>query len=450
MMLQLHVWGPGFGLPSIDPQCLAAIAYLSHAASENEWELVASSDPTLSPTRELPALRDASIWIGGFQNILYHLQRKPGGQWDLDRECNDRDKADISAYTSFIETHGQSLVDLSFYVSSENYHASTRPAYSNLLRWPNTWLLPPKRRAAARARTDHLNLSSLDLDTWNGDGTNKARFAAGAEIPKLARSTQQTVSSLAKQPQHATRFRLDTLAEAFFEPLAQLLQGERYLLHDERMTSLDCLALGYLSLALVPEMPQSWLSQSMKSRYRPLCRYVEHLSQDCFGKTILQIRDHAGSERETGKPLPWKDPQIANLKGSILNRSSLESLPYVGALYHPNPLQPSTTTGHDKLTHVPVLPTMFVGLAASVTALASYVLYTGETPPFFHLNNWPSLGRQRSSRLVDLGEAGAMLGAIRFRPEDAPSQAAAEFVGIRSPSPSDGGTTRSSTSLEAI
>ncbi|KAL9056531.1 MAG: hypothetical protein Q9206_002714 [Seirophora lacunosa] len=349
-------------------------------------------------------------------NILYHLQRKPGGQWDLDRECNDRDKADISAYTSFIETHGQSLVDLSFYVSSENYHASTRPAYSNLLRWPNTWLLPPKRRAAARARTDHLNLSSLDLDTWNGDGTNKARFAAGAEIPKLARSTQQTVSSLAKQPQHATRFRLDTLAEAFFEPLAQLLQGERYLLHDERMTSLDCLALGYLSLALVPEMPQSWLSQSMKSRYRPLCRYVEHLSQDCFGKTILQIRDHAGSERETGKPLPWKDPQIANLKGSILNRSSLESLPYVGALYHPNPLQPSTTTGHDKLTHVPVLPTMFVGLAASVTALASYVLYTGETPPFFHLNNWPSLGRQRSSRLVDLGEAGAMLGAIRFRP----------------------------------
>ncbi|KAL9016837.1 MAG: hypothetical protein Q9185_005834 [Variospora sp. 1 TL-2023] len=363
-MLQLHVWGPGFGLPSIDPQCLAAIAYLSHLVSKNEWELVASSDLTLSPT---------------------------------------------SPYTSFIEAHGQPLIDLSLYVSSENYYASTRPAYSHLLRWPQTWLLPPKRRAAAKARTDHLNLSSLDLDTWNGEEANEAQFAAGTEIPKLARLTQQRVSSLVKQPQHATRFRLNSLAEAFLEPLAQLLQGQRYLLHGDQMRSLDCLALGYLSLALLPEVPQSWLSQSMKSSYQPLCRYVETLAEDCFG-------DIRPTKDRPGRTLPWKDPRTDNIEVSIRIRSSLESLPYVGALYHPTPLQQSTTTSHDHLSRVPVLPTMFVGLAASVTALASYVLYTGKIPPFLHHLNWPSLGRQRSSRLVDLGEAGAMLGAVRFRP----------------------------------
>ncbi|KAL8914291.1 MAG: hypothetical protein Q9172_007113 [Xanthocarpia lactea] len=250
-MLQLHVWGPAFGLPSIEAQCLAAIAYLSQVVPQREWQLVASSDPTLSPTRELPALRDDSIWIGGFQNIVAHL---------------------LTSYSSFLETHGQPLIDLNLYVSSENYHASTRPAYSHILHWPNTWLLPPQRRAAAKARTDHLNFSSLDLDTIDQDEEKKSQFAAGSEIPRrLIRSTPRT-TSMAKKGQHAARFRLDKLAEGFFEPLNQLLQDKSHLLSNGATSSLDCLALGYLALALVPDVPQPWLSQKMKEKYPTLCR----------------------------------------------------------------------------------------------------------------------------------------------------------------------------------
>lgn len=50
MVLQLHVWGPAFALPSIDAQCLAAIAYCSVALPKDSWELIASSDPSVSPT----------------------------------------------------------------------------------------------------------------------------------------------------------------------------------------------------------------------------------------------------------------------------------------------------------------------------------------------------------------------------------------------------------------
>jgi hypothetical protein len=50
--LELHVWGPAFSLPSLDAQCLAAIAYLSQAVPRGSWRLVASSDPSLSPTRK--------------------------------------------------------------------------------------------------------------------------------------------------------------------------------------------------------------------------------------------------------------------------------------------------------------------------------------------------------------------------------------------------------------
>ncbi len=43
MTWELHVWGPAFSLPSIDPQCLAAIAYLTQALPRDDWVLVADA-----------------------------------------------------------------------------------------------------------------------------------------------------------------------------------------------------------------------------------------------------------------------------------------------------------------------------------------------------------------------------------------------------------------------
>lgn len=318
----------------------------------------------------------------------------------------------VFSYTSLLEIRGQPLIDLSLYISSENYHASTRPAYSSILQWPHTWLLPPQRRAAAKARTDHLNFTSLDLDTSSRAETKTPQYAAGTEIPKLLRSTQQTVSSLVKQSQPATHFRLDALAESFFESLAQLLEGKHYLLSEERMTSLDCLALGYLSLALLPEVPQPWLSQMMKSRYPPLCHYVENLARDCFGIT-LQTEGGNSRSSSTITPLPWKDPDTGTLRAPLRIRPSLESLPFFGSLYKPESLQLFTIKTHEELSVIPVIPTIFVGLTASLAALGSYVLYTGEMPSLL-ASAWPFYGHQRRQRLHELGEAGAMLGGVDF------------------------------------
>lgn len=65
MVLELHVWGPAFSLPSIDAQCLATIAYFSLTVPKDSWVLVASSDPTASPTRTLSP---------HYQYLLFNLQ----------------------------------------------------------------------------------------------------------------------------------------------------------------------------------------------------------------------------------------------------------------------------------------------------------------------------------------------------------------------------------------
>lgn len=64
-LLRLHVWGPAFGLASIDAECLATITYLAYALpaarvpareekdvqNDKPWELVATS-PSAVPTRK--------------------------------------------------------------------------------------------------------------------------------------------------------------------------------------------------------------------------------------------------------------------------------------------------------------------------------------------------------------------------------------------------------------
>jgi hypothetical protein len=58
MVLELHVWGPAFGLPSIDPECIAVIAYFNWKIPQPCWQLVADYDTSIGPqrrcTRPLP------------------------------------------------------------------------------------------------------------------------------------------------------------------------------------------------------------------------------------------------------------------------------------------------------------------------------------------------------------------------------------------------------------
>ena len=49
-MMELHVWGSAFGLPSIDPECLAIITYLHSSSPASDWRLISSNDPSVSPS----------------------------------------------------------------------------------------------------------------------------------------------------------------------------------------------------------------------------------------------------------------------------------------------------------------------------------------------------------------------------------------------------------------
>lgn len=217
-------------------------------------------------------------------------------------------------------------------------------AYAPILRWPNQWIVPPKIRSIAKKRTEHLGLSSLDIDATEEERkeTREANTAA-AQIPKsLATRPRETVSSVLSKTAQQNRIRLEGITEAFVKPLEELREKKRYLLSDELPSSLDCLALGYLSLAIIPELPYPWLRDAIKPQTPGLVGYTERLRSHCFGGTVdvavaLSLPSSNDTHPQTGTlrhhhELPWQAPEQLNVAGIGLRmwNTLLDSIPVVG------------------------------------------------------------------------------------------------------------------------
>lgn len=83
--LQLYVWGSALNAPSIDPKCIVVESYLR--LINQEYTIVRCNDPHMSPTGELPLLKDGAVWVAGVDRILTHLSNhKKDSNADLSPE----------------------------------------------------------------------------------------------------------------------------------------------------------------------------------------------------------------------------------------------------------------------------------------------------------------------------------------------------------------------------
>jgi sorting and assembly machinery component 37 len=421
-MLQLHVLGPAFGLPSIDAECNAAVALLQSHFNGNQdaWEII----PTHEHQTTLPYLRDNDTTVYGYSALAQHvsdiLQTTP-------KSLTAKQAADSTALNSFITTHAPTLLSISLYVSSENYRHATRPAFTALLPWHANYILPPRRRAAARAMTDHLNISSIDVDSVHEDnnsslgGVGKDPNQEGFESQAKDRASlllprKDTVRSLLQRPEHAAIFRLHAVAEEFFAPLRDMM-GEKneFLLGTEEPTEVDCLAYGYLSLMLYPDVPQAWLAKTMKEKHGNLVKFVERMHKKLELETkvadVMDLAQCKSQENVTGRRkarsmnLPWSPPARPTILETVSRISTelVEQVPYFKSpptVVHLHNIRHSIWKRH--------LPTVIFGTIVSIALGSYYAIQTG-------LLVWPHgehiqiFGRKR---FADYGHLGAALSGL--------------------------------------
>jgi hypothetical protein len=200
-------------------------------------------------------------------------------------------------FITFLQSTATPLIDLSLYVSAENYNTTTSSAYTAILPWYANYTVPPKRRDLARARTAHMGLSSLDVDTTAeegfapGRGTASSEYEAAKRAAGIPTESQPNSMSMGRGKGlggllggqvYAARFRLDALSGELLDPLSDLLGKHDHLFRGEKPSSLDCLAFGYLSLLYYPMVPQAWLRETIQTKYPRIGAYIHRLRKDFF------------------------------------------------------------------------------------------------------------------------------------------------------------------------
>jgi sorting and assembly machinery component 37 len=344
MVLELHIWGPGFGLPSIDPYCLASIAACSELLPPNSWVLIAANSPSSSPLGELPALRHGPQWVGGFRNIVKYLGNISTGQKSIYNHLNDSQLADCTAFLSFVESRGLPLLDLLLYVSSENYHACTRPALGHILSWPESWVIPGRLREKAKKRSEHLGLSSLDVDTAEEDKSKDEGLTA--QIPASLRRPKYTVTSILGRDMKKNRFRLDAVNSDFLDPIQDAL-GNRSWLFGETPSTADCLVAAVLSLMYFPPtLAHSWLKDVLDRKYSKLAAWTRQTASIWFDVRPSTLSSNV--EKVTEHQLPWS-PSPGRDWLETLNVPLMliaESTPVIGSYAARKEIETSNQSNH--------------------------------------------------------------------------------------------------------
>ena len=416
--MQLYVLGPAFGLPSIDPQCIAAVALLRCLGRE-DWSIIPSHDQT----RRLPLLIDTGRSIEGFTNIARHVEQTYS---DSCVALDDKQRADANALSIFVSSHGQTLLDISLYVAYENY-SHTRSELTKTLPWYANYVTPPRRRNEARARTGHLGISSIDVDDVHEDLSNKPHGLADLgtnstfepEVQKRASlllGGRHTVMGLLRRPEHSAVFKLHALAENFFEPLHEwLAERSSGCFFSDAPTAVDCLAYGYLSLMLYPQLPQSWLADTMQktAKLAGLVGYIRRLDAHFALQTDAEKLASLFRSRKDGivgtdpLGLPWEAPPPSSIRqvvGTFTEELALR-IPYPTTnviVVARNPHQEPAWRRH--------FPLLLGTTVASVILSTIYAFSAG------HLV-WPRgepvhiFGRKRMS---DYGHLGAALAGVSF------------------------------------
>jgi hypothetical protein len=227
-------------------------------------------------------------------------------------------------------------------VSRQNWISATRPAFSAILSFPDTWTYPHARRTTAKARASHLGLASLDIDPDSISDPN-LRNTFGLTPSRPTETSRPTISSTIKDGHADTIFRLSSLASSALAPLSDLLATTAktstnppphpkapttpFLLTPHRPTTLDCLAVAHLALCFLPALPHPFLASALKSTYPQLVAYttsgIKHFyggpaqPDDAFpGIPLTRGDDDDGAfsgyeNLDIGSGaviLPWRDP----------------------------------------------------------------------------------------------------------------------------------------------
>ncbi|KAF9584959.1 metaxin 1 [Lunasporangiospora selenospora] len=239
---ELYIYGGAFDLPTIDPQCMAVISYMS-IVSHQQYTIIECNDPGLSPTGELPMLHDGKNWISGANRIISYLSKI---DYNANENLSKEDRAKLVAYSALVDESLTDALLFSWFADAENFLGVIRKQYSRLLPIPSRYITPLQMRKSAVQRVQ--------------------KYGGHVDSGTLVKAENTKIYDLARDCYRVLDRKL----------------GEQEFFFGDRPSSLDAKVFGYLALQLYPEIPHPRFQAILNSQFPRLVAFCDRCRDEFF------------------------------------------------------------------------------------------------------------------------------------------------------------------------
>ncbi|XP_058016191.1 metaxin-1 [Ahaetulla prasina] len=157
--MELYCWAGGWGLPTVDPDCLAVLTYARFTGAPLKVHKI--SNPWRSPSGSLPALKTADGVISDTQEIITHFRKQ---QFNADYNLSALQGADTLAFLSLVHRKLLPVLIHTFWVDAKNYVQHTRKWYAEAIPFPLNFFLPSRMQKRQLER-----LQTVCGEIWQDD-----------------------------------------------------------------------------------------------------------------------------------------------------------------------------------------------------------------------------------------------------------------------------------------
>ncbi|BFZ01007.1 hypothetical protein BsWGS_04046 [Bradybaena similaris] len=226
--MKLTVWRGDWGLPSVDPHCLAVLAYCKFSGVP--VDIIKTGNPWYSPSGNFPVLRCKGVAYTKMSDIFSYLRKE---SWGCDHELSCKQSADVLAFSAMLEERLLPALLHLWWMDDKTFIDVTRPWYASAIPFPFSLFHPRRKQKKAELRV---------LLTKGGD------YITDAE-------TEAKVYKEAKECLNLLSYKL----------------GDKPFMFGRVPSSLDALIFGYLAPLLKAPLPSNQL-QTHLLQCDNLCR----------------------------------------------------------------------------------------------------------------------------------------------------------------------------------
>ncbi|KAG6918117.1 hypothetical protein DXG01_016305 [Tephrocybe rancida] len=282
--ITLHVWPSKFGLPSMEPSCLAAVLYLQPLFS-GTVSIIECSDPTLSPTGgcvlilscegmsklrqsigQLPYLTHEQHTVSSLGSIIKYVAGlkvadATRSSFNLDLSLSGTEKSQTTAWCAHVESNLGDIVSYVLYSNQSNWAKLTHPTLASMYPLPQRYYVPGRIREMYRPRLETAGLWDLPTKEEEKKTLKEAKIKQKDQNTKTFQETFGREKVLEK-------------ARASLDIYARLVGERDFIFGKDKPTTLDIVLAAHILLLLEPEFPDTSIQSLIKDSYPTLASHA--------------------------------------------------------------------------------------------------------------------------------------------------------------------------------